>query len=139
MKDKKLTNALNPQDGIWVEIETNKGEDHFHEGIKLTCSYRGLLSASDFNRILDHSADSAFIKLERVYWIDDRKWEGKQLHITPVRFGCDHIYKNFLGPIFLRINQIVAIAPIDGEKDMKWMESSIAATKTAKHKSKRRG
>jgi len=120
------------KNGVWVEVETNKGEDHYHEGMKLTCSYRGLLSLSDFNRILDHSADSAFVKLERVYWIDDQRWEGKQLRITPVRFGHEHIYKNFLGPIFLRINQIVAVAPIDGKKDMKWMESSITAKKTAR-------
>jgi hypothetical protein len=125
MKDKKLINSLNPKDGIWVEVETNKGEDHYHEGVKLTCSYRGLLSISDFNRILDHSADSAFVKLERVYWIDDRKWEGKQLRIIPVRFGHDYLYKNFFGPIFLRINQIVAIAPIDGQKDMRWIEKAV--------------
>jgi hypothetical protein len=117
MKDKKLTNSLNPKEGIWVELETNKGEDHYHEGVKLTCSYRGILSHSDFDRILDHSSDSTFIKLERVYWIENRKWNGERLNITPIRFGHENVYKNFLGPIFLRINQIVALAPIDGAKE----------------------
>jgi len=107
---------------LWVELETNKGEDHYHEGVKLTCSYRGLLSVAHFNRILDHPSDSGFIKLERVYWIDSHSWSGEKLNINPIRFGHDSIYKNFLGAIFLRINQIVAIAPINGEKDIKWIE-----------------
>jgi hypothetical protein len=132
----RLINSVNPRDGIWVEVETNKGEDHYHEGVKLTCSYRGLFSISDFNRILDHSADSAFVKLERVFWIDERRWEGRQLRITPIRFGHDGVYKNFLGPLFLRISQIVALAPIDGEKDLKWMEASITARRSAKSKKK---
>jgi hypothetical protein len=124
MKDKRLANNLTLKDGLCVELETNKGENHYHEGVKLTCSYRGLLSMADFNRIIDNPSDTGFVKLERVYWIDEEELDGKKFNIWPVRFGHDDDYKNFLGPLFLRINQVVAIAPIDGEKDMKWIKSA---------------
>jgi|GEM_PF-2285703 len=124
-----MHNSLDQKDGIWLEIETNKGEDHYHEGVKLTCSYRGLLSIADFNHIRAHPSDTSFVKLERVYWIDGSAWNGKEFCITPVRFGHETLYRNFNGPLLLRINQIVAMAPIDGKKDMEWMESSISDRK----------
>jgi hypothetical protein len=137
MKSKQLVNSLNPKDGLWVELETNKGEDHIDGGVKLTCSYRGLLSVSDFKRLLKHSSDTSFVKLERVYWIDGRVMEEGQLRISPVRFGHDYIYRNFLGPLFLRINQIVAIAPIDGKEDMKWMKMSVCAEPSVDRKKRK--
>jgi hypothetical protein len=138
MNNKRLGNSLKPKDGLWVELETNKGEDHIDGGIKLTCSYRGLLSFSDFKRLLKHSSDTSFVKLEQVYWIDSPVVENGQLRISPVRFGHDYIYRHFLGPLFLRINQIVAVAPIDGEKDREWVEASICAEKPAGQKNARK-
>lgn len=134
-----LTNIINPKDGVWMELETNKGEDHYHEGVKLTCSYRGLMSIPDFNRIIDDPSSVGFVKLERVYWIDGSDRIGKKLIIRPVRFGHDHIYRHFLGSIFLRINQIVAIAPIDGNKEVKWIEkaASIQDKNEARSRKKR--
>jgi hypothetical protein len=132
MPNENLTNNLNFKEAVWVELETNKGEDHYHDEVKLSCSYRGMISLSDFNRILDNPSDPGFVKLERVYWIENVERRGKKINIYPIRFGYDYIYRNFLGSIFLRINQIVALSPIDGKKENRWIEKAFLPSKEKK-------
>lgn len=107
---------------LWVEVETNKGTVHAVHGTKFTYSYRGSIEERDFQFLLNESESKRFIKLENVYWIDRDEWIGGELVISPVRFGRDYLYKNFLGPLYLRACDIVSIAPIDGDEDREWMD-----------------
>lgn len=44
----------------------------------------------------------------------------------------DYIHRHFRGSIHLRVKDVVSLAPVDGERDLKWMEKT-ATENEAEH------
>lgn len=122
---------------VWVEIETNKGAVHVFEGVQFTCSYRGRIDEHEFNAILEAPESKRFVRLDDVYWIDHDEWVNGELVIWPVRYGRDYLYKHLRGAKYLRVCDIVAMAPIDGDEDREWMDAAAKARDEEREAEKR--
>ncbi len=110
--------------GVWVQIELNKGVIDVNEGLRYTWSYRGLLDDQQHKRLMDSPDEHGFIRLDHVYWIDAKRHEDGELKIHPVRFGKDYLYRNFLGPLFIRACDVVSVIYLDGKKDLAWINDA---------------
>lgn len=96
---------------IWVKIETTRGTDEIY-------SFKGQLLEAVFNSIVSNQVASDYIQLNKTYWIstsydDDGNKVGEKLF----EYGVTEHLKAYRGDIFLRIEHVVSIAPIDAEVD----------------------
>jgi hypothetical protein len=124
MKMSRPSKKAERKSGVWIQIEINKGVIDLHEGIRYTWSYRGLLDDQQYKKLVDNPDDRGFIRLDHVYWIDIKKHEDGELKIHPVRFGKDYIYRNFLGPLFIRACDVVSVIYLNGKKDLAWINDA---------------
>lgn len=99
------------KDLLWVKIETTKGTDD-------TWCFKGQIEKTVFNRIVSNKLSQGYFKLDNVYWIinqydDDSNSQEDILY----QYGKDKL-DAYNGELFLRIEHLVSIAPIDGEKEL---------------------
>ena len=96
---------------IWVRIETTKSNNDIW-------AFKGQISKEVFEGVVCNKLTSGYFKLEKVYWIttqyDD---DGNELAEKLYRYGQDKL-KAFAGHLYLRIEHLVSIAPIDGELEL---------------------
>lgn len=99
-------------DLVWVKIETTKGTT---DG---TWSLKGRILKAIFDAIISNQLLSGYFKLDDVYWVsmeydDFGNEQGEKLY----RYGLDKL-KAYQGDLFLKIEHLVSIAPIDGELEL---------------------
>ena len=101
---------------IWVKIETTKGNDD-------VWSFKGQLLKAVFDGIVSNQLTSGYFKLDKVYWIttsysDDGEDLGENLY----QYGKEK-FKAYNGDLFLKIEHLVSIAPINGEMELAKFEN----------------
>ncbi len=98
---------------LWIKIETNKGTPEIS-------SYRGKIRRSIFKALINNKLATGFIKLSNVYWTSvewNENTETSEEHLT--RYGKPGEYATFTGDLYLRVEHIDAVSPLDGPKDLR--------------------
>ncbi|TVZ37323.1 hypothetical protein P886_1664 [Alteromonadaceae bacterium 2753L.S.0a.02] len=96
---------------IWVQIETTKANDS-------VWSFKGEMSQRDFKAITDNRRSNGYFKLDKVYWISSSYDDcGNEKGGTLYQYGQENL-RAFRGELYLRIEHLVSIAPIDAELDL---------------------
>ncbi len=96
---------------IWVKIETTKANDN-------VWSFKGQMLNGVFEGIVSNQLTLGYFKLDKVYWImqdydDSDNQKGEKLY----QYGKDKL-KAYKGNLYLKIEHLVSIAPIDGEMEL---------------------
>lgn len=96
---------------VWVEIETTKANDS-------VWSFKGKMLKAVFEGIASNQLTVGYFKLDKVYWVstkydDYRNKKGDKL----CQYGKDKL-KVYKGDMYLRIEHVVSISPIDGELEL---------------------
>jgi len=96
---------------IWVRIETTKGNEDIW-------SLKGQIECSVFDAIVNNCQATGYFKLSKVYWIntaydDYGNAKGEKLY----EYGKGKLAA-YHGDLYLRVEHVVSIAPIDGESEL---------------------
>lgn len=90
----------------WYEIET-------HKGSRQVVNYRGQCDAGVVERIVSGELSKGWLRMDTVYWAEEHWDDQQQFHQIVVRkYGRDGAYKNFDGTLYVRIEDLVSIAPL---------------------------
>ena len=96
---------------IWVKIETTKSSDD-------VWTFKGQILRAVFEGIISNQLTNGYFKLSNVYWLvteyDDY---GEKTGTTLRQYGkgtLDALH----GDLYLKIEQLVSLAPIDGEAEL---------------------
>ncbi len=96
---------------VWVKIETTKSSDDIW-------TFKGQILKAVFEGIISNQLKQGYFKLENVYWIIteyDDYGEEKGRNLRQYGKGkLDALY----GDLYLKIEQLVSLAPIDGEAEL---------------------
>ncbi len=97
---------------IWVEFESNKSTD----GI---WTIKGQIQKSVFDGIVSNQLTKGYVKLDRVYWVstqydDYGDPDGQKL----TKYGGEGKHKDYRGDIYLKVEHIISVSPIDGEAEL---------------------
>jgi len=96
---------------VWVKVETTKATDD-------VWSFSGKMLKAVFEGIINNQLTSGYFKLDKVYWVlntydDNGNEDGEKLY----QYGKDKLKAN-KGELFLKVEHVVSIAPIDGEMEL---------------------
>lgn len=99
------------EDLVWVKIETTKSNDD-------VWSLKGQILKAVLEGMVSNQLTIGYFKLAKVYWIsnkydEDGNKQGEQL----CQYGKDKL-KALKGDLYLRIEHVVSIAPLDGEMEL---------------------
>ncbi len=96
---------------IWVKVETTKANDD-------VWWYKGQILKGVFEGIVSNHLATGYFKLDKVYWISQKYDDyGKHKGETLFQYGKDTL-KVYEGALYLKIEHLVSIAPIDGEMEL---------------------
>lgn len=99
------------EDLVWIKIETTKSNDD-------VWSFKGQVLKAVFESIVSNQLTTGYFKLDKVYWVsanydDEGNRKGESLY----QYGKDKL-KTHKGELYLKIEHLVSIAPIDGEMEL---------------------
>lgn len=99
------------EDLMWIKVETTKSNDDIW-------SFKGKVLRAVFEGIISNQLTSGYFKLDNVYWIsakydDYGNWSRDTLH----QYGKGQ-WASHYGELYLKIEHLVSIAPIDGEMEL---------------------
>lgn len=95
----------------WVKIETTKSNDEIW-------SLKGLISEEIFKGIISNELESGYFKLDQVYWLSPKYDDyGNEQDEELYQYGKGKL-KAYKGSLYLKIEHLVSIAPIDGEQEL---------------------
>ncbi len=96
---------------IWVKIETTKSNDD-------VWSFKGQILKGVLEGIISNQLMVGYFKLDKVYWISTKYDDyGNEKGEKLIQYGKDKL-KAYEGPLYLKIEHLVSIAPIDGEMEL---------------------
>lgn len=96
---------------IWVKIETTKGNDD-------VWSFKGTLERAVFANIVSNQLTTGYIKLSDVYWTINRyDNKGDSIGEDLYQYGKGEL-SVYHGELYLKIDHLVSIAPINGEEEI---------------------
>lgn len=97
---------------IWVKVETTKATDDIW-------SFKGQLPSTVFDAILSNQLTRGFIKLDKVYWINTKYDDyGNEDGLELCEYGEKGRLEAYRGDLFLKVEHLVSIAPLDREIDV---------------------
>ena len=103
---------------LWVEIETTKSTD----GI---WAIKGKIDALIFSDIVSNKMSTGYFKLDNVYqtsmtYDEYGNREGEKLF----KYGESDRFQAYLGTLYLKVENLVSLARIDGESDLNRFKTS---------------
>lgn len=95
------------EETIWVEIETTKSTDE-------VWTFKGQMQKVVFDGIVSNRLASGYLKLDKVYWIAGSYDEnGNRVGDKLFEYGEGNKLKAYRGDMYLKIENLVSISPID--------------------------
>ena len=97
---------------IWVDIETTKSTDGLW-------TLKGQIQKTVFDGVISNQLTKGYIKLEKVYWTSSTYDEyGNPQGEKLTEYGGHGKLKDYLGDMYLKVEHIVSVSPIDGEAEL---------------------